>query len=141
MSPSENRVLVVEAQDTKNRLMDSTLQSELYITITLLCYLTLSFKQALERDGWFDGSSIIHKLVEAIPLLLQIQSLLKITLFFYFMLCRKCMAFVFLPVLSKELQDYVALWNSHHIRHMQSAACRSGRPDDIYDMPQHFGMM
>lgn len=51
------------------------------------------------------------------------------------------MVFVFLPLLTKELNDFVALWNSHHIRPVRLSACPSGRPDDMYDMPQIFGIM
>ena len=50
------------------------------------------------------------------------------------------MAFVFLPILTKELEDFVALWNSHHIRPTRLASCPSGRPGDMFEMPQLFGM-
>ena len=50
------------------------------------------------------------------------------------------MVFAFLPVLMRELEEFVSLWNSHHIRPTRLAACPSGRPDDMYDMPQLFGI-
>ena len=50
------------------------------------------------------------------------------------------MAFVFLPFLIKELEDFMAFWNSHNICPTKLAACPSGLPDDMYDLPQLFGI-
>ena len=49
------------------------------------------------------------------------------------------MAYAFLPVLKKELEEFVELWNSHTIRRTRLAASPCGRPDDLYDMPMLFG--
>ena len=49
------------------------------------------------------------------------------------------MAYAFLPVLKKELEEFVELWNSHTIRRTRLAASPCGRPDDLYDMPMRFG--
>ena len=53
---------------------------------------------------------------------------------------RKCLAVVFLPIIQREADSFVAYWNSHHIRPSRMARCPSGRPDDMYDMPIHYGM-
>ena len=49
------------------------------------------------------------------------------------------MAYAFFPALKHELEEFVALWNSHTIRKTRLAASPSGRPDDLYDMPELFG--
>ena len=47
--------------------------------------------------------------------------------------------FAHLPVLTRDLNEYVSIWNSHHIRPVRLAGCPSGRPDDMFDMPEEFG--
>ena len=49
------------------------------------------------------------------------------------------MAYTFFPVLKHELEEFVELWNSHHIRKTRLAASPGGRPEDLYDMPELFG--
>ena len=49
------------------------------------------------------------------------------------------MVFAFLLVVTKDLNQFVSFWNSHHIRPVWLASCPSGRPDDMFDMPQEFG--
>ena len=50
------------------------------------------------------------------------------------------MAIAFLAVLQSDLEEHVHYWNTHHIRPSRLASCPSGRPDDMYDMPQLYGM-
>ena len=52
-----------------------------------------------------------------------------------------CLIYVFLPILKKELNNFMDFWNTHQIRFNRLARCPSGRPDDLYDMPQLFGNM
>ena len=53
---------------------------------------------------------------------------------------RQCLAAVFLPQLERELWDFVKHWNSHRMRHNRRAGCPNGIPDDLFDMPEQFGM-
>lgn len=52
---------------------------------------------------------------------------------------RQCLAIVFLPLLERELREFVCYWNSHSLRQNRVAECPQGIPDDLYDMPGHFG--
>ena len=52
---------------------------------------------------------------------------------------RKCLALVFGAVITRELHEFVLDWNCHHIRHNRLADCPSGRPDDLYHMPNYYG--
>lgn len=56
-----------------------------------------------------------------------------------FISVRNCLVFAHLPVLTRDLNEYVSIWNSHHIRPVRLAGCPSGRPDDMFDMPEEFG--
>ena len=53
--------------------------------------------------------------------------------------CRQCLAVVFLPLLEKELRQFVRYWNSHLLRCNRMTDCPQGIPDDLYNMPGHFG--
>jgi len=53
---------------------------------------------------------------------------------------RQCLAAVFLPLLERELRDFVKHWNSHRMRDNRRAGCPNGIPDDLFDMPEQFGM-
>ena len=46
-----------------------------------------------------------------------------------------------MPVIRRDLEEFVCFWNSHPIRKTSGASCPSGRPDDLYDMPQVFGRL
>ena len=49
------------------------------------------------------------------------------------------MAVSIIPVVRRDLQEFVEYWNTHHIRSSSRAFCPSGRPDDMFDMPQIYG--
>lgn len=49
------------------------------------------------------------------------------------------MAITIMPVVRREVEEFVQYWNTHHIRPSFGAAGPSGRPDDLYDMPQLYG--
>ena len=51
------------------------------------------------------------------------------------------MSVAFLPLIQREVQDFMMYWNTHHIRPSHMALCPSGRPDDMFDMPQLYGMI
>ncbi len=52
---------------------------------------------------------------------------------------RQCLAIVFLPLLERELREFVRYWNSHPLRRNRVAECPQGIPDDLYDMPDNYG--
>ena len=39
------------------------------------------------------------------------------------------------------MEDFVNQWNSHSIRPTRYSACPGGIPDDLYDMPEQYGMI
>lgn len=43
------------------------------------------------------------------------------------------------PVLEKEVAEYVKQWNSHLIRKNKQCQTPSGIPDEIYSMPEVYG--
>jgi len=53
---------------------------------------------------------------------------------------RYTLGFVFGGVLRKDLDEFAADWNAHPIRHNHSTRSPHGRPIDIYDMPELYGM-
>ena len=54
--------------------------------------------------------------------------------------CRYALAFIAVPILSKELEEFMNDWNSHRIRPVVGASSPGGIPDDLYDMPLLQGM-
>ena len=57
------------------------------------------------------------------------------------LLLRYALAFVVVPILSKELDDFVKDWNSHRIRPVSGAVSPSGIPKDLYAMPHLHGII
>lgn len=55
------------------------------------------------------------------------------------MLYRKCLAFVLVPVLGRELQDLMKLWNTHTVRYNRRTLGPHGIPNDLYAMPSESG--
>lgn len=53
---------------------------------------------------------------------------------------RKCLAVVFTPLIKRELDEFVSLWNEHKIR-QSTGDCLGGIPNDMYQMPQHYGIL
>lgn len=53
---------------------------------------------------------------------------------------RKCLAIIFFPLIEEQLRDFQVFWNTHRIRKSHKD-CIGGIPNDLYDMPKHYGMM
>ena len=53
---------------------------------------------------------------------------------------RLCLHTVFFGLIERELAQFMEHWNSHTIRASRNGECLGGRPDDLYDMPSHYGM-
>ena len=51
---------------------------------------------------------------------------------------RMCLAVVLSSLLQRELDDFVSYWNSHGYNRM--AECPSGRPEDLFEMAEEFGI-
>ena len=51
---------------------------------------------------------------------------------------RACLSIVFPPIIEKELEEYMAYWNSHCIRSSRGD-CLGGIPNDLFDMPAYYG--
>ena len=52
---------------------------------------------------------------------------------------RNCLAVVFLPILERELSEFVTHWNTHKIRPSKHGDCLGGIPNDLFEMPLHYG--
>ena len=47
-----------------------------------------------------------------------------------------CIRFAFMPLLQKELDEVMRLWNNHRIRPVSNAESQSGIPDILYFTPE-----
>ena len=53
---------------------------------------------------------------------------------------RDAFIYVYLPLVKKEVDDYIVDWNVHKIRYQRAVRLPSGAcPDDIYYLPDRFG--
>ena len=46
---------------------------------------------------------------------------------------------MFLPVIERELTEYMHHWNSHLIRSSKCGNCLGGIPNDLFSMPSFYG--
>lgn len=54
--------------------------------------------------------------------------------------CRNLLAYIYIPVLQKELDTFrVCVWNNHRMRRQKHKALQTGVPEHIYHYPQHYG--
>ena len=53
---------------------------------------------------------------------------------------RYCLAYSMGALLEKELEEFVCSWNSHLIRSNSKARCPSGIPNDLFEMPENYGI-
>ena len=54
---------------------------------------------------------------------------------------RYALAYVVVPILSKELEDFKDDWNSHRLRRVSGAVSPCGIPEDLYAIPEVHGIM
>lgn len=52
---------------------------------------------------------------------------------------RSLLAFVFVPVVQKEMDNFVGAWNSHRVRKQKEAQVPKGIPDHLYAFPENYG--
>ncbi|XP_048584290.1 uncharacterized protein LOC5506459 [Nematostella vectensis] len=52
---------------------------------------------------------------------------------------RQCLQYVFMPLLRRELKEFVEEHNSHRIRRQKDRLTPQGIPEDLYSFPERFG--
>lgn len=53
---------------------------------------------------------------------------------------RHLLAFIFIPVIQKEMDIFrETIWNSHRVRAQKDAQVPKGIPDHLYNFPEHYG--
>ena len=83
--------------------------------------------QELELEGLYDDANLVHRCKNTT------MYNYRINLYY-----RACLSIVFLPIIEKELEEYMAYWNSHCIRSSRGD-CLGGIPSDLFDMPAYYG--
>lgn len=54
--------------------------------------------------------------------------------------CRNLLAYVYIPVLQKELDTFrVTVWNNHRVRKQKGKELPTGIPEHIYHCPEQYG--
>ncbi len=53
---------------------------------------------------------------------------------------RYCIGYVWAELLQNDLDEFGSSWNSHHIRKNRVANCPPGVPNDLFLLPEHYGM-
>ena len=51
---------------------------------------------------------------------------------------RKLLAFVFIPVIQRECEIFMRLWNTHRIRQQKGLALPTGIPNHMYSFPENY---
>lgn len=87
--------------------------------------------QELEQEGLYNSIDEVHRYCCVTE-----HMYMRIILFIFY---RKCLAVVFLPLIEKELQEYIIYWNSHRIRSSRQGNCLGGIPNDLFEMPAFYG--
>ena len=52
---------------------------------------------------------------------------------------RHALAYVFLPIIQRECDKFVDLWNAHRIRSQNNLELRNGIPDHMFSSPEQYG--
>lgn len=52
---------------------------------------------------------------------------------------KECLKFCFLPIIRRELQLVVELWNTHNIQRQRRSEVEGGKPDVMFFTPQIYG--
>jgi hypothetical protein len=59
----------------------------------------------------------------------------------FFLLCRSLLAYLFVPLLQKELDVFKDnVWNTHRIRHQKDTYLPDGVPNHVYAFPEEYGL-
>ena len=58
-----------------------------------------------------------------------------------FLVCRSLLAYLFVPLLQKELDVFKdTVWNTHRIRHQKDTYLLDGVPNHVYEFPEEYGL-
>ena len=58
-----------------------------------------------------------------------------------FLVCRSLLAYLFVPLLQKELDVFRdTVWNTHRIRHQKDTYLPDGVPNHVYKFPEEYGL-
>lgn len=58
-----------------------------------------------------------------------------------FLVCRSLLAYLFVPLLQKELDVFKdTVWNTHRIRHQKDTYLPDGVPNHVYEFPEEYGL-
>ena len=58
-----------------------------------------------------------------------------------FLVCRSLLAYLFVPLLQKELDVFKdTVWNTHRIRHQKDRYLPDGVPNHVYEFPEEYGL-
>ena len=69
----------------------------------------------------------------------DLQILTCMLLIIYFKLFRNLLAYIFIPVVQKELDFFrETVWNSHRIRKQKDARLPKGIPDHVFNFPEKY---
>ena len=52
---------------------------------------------------------------------------------------RQLLAYVFIPVVQRECDVFVSMWNAHRIRKQKNILLPTGIPNHIFEFPQNYG--
>ena len=57
------------------------------------------------------------------------------------LVCRSLLAYLFVPLLQKELDVFKdTVWNTHRIRHQKDTYLPDGVPNHVYEFPEEYGL-
>ena len=66
--------------------------------------------------------------------------LLVVLQFGFYISCRNLLAFIYIPVIQKEMNIFrETVWNSHRVRHQRDAQMPKGIPSHLYSFPEQYG--
>ena len=52
---------------------------------------------------------------------------------------RDLLAYVYVPVIAKELENFRCSWNTHRVRRQKDAQLPKGIPEHLYSFPEKYG--
>ena len=67
-------------------------------------------------------------------------SVLLVVFTVWFLSCRNLLAFIYIPVIQKEMNIFrETVSNSHRVRHQRDAQMPKGIPNHLYSFPEQYG--
>ena len=69
-----------------------------------------------------------------------INNIHKLTIIIIIIIIRKVLAYCIVHLIKEELNNFKNYWNTHKLRHNRQSCLPSGIPNDLFDMPEFYGM-